>query len=143
MNPRRDSAPTALVVDDQEILARLMCKTLESDGFRVLAANNGAEALALCRGAEPPVDLLVTDYSMPGMTGFELAQEYCSFNCELSVLYVSGSWPGDDLRADLETARHVFLAKPFRQSDLLRSAKALLAMQPAVVLAAENHGVGR
>jgi CheY-like chemotaxis protein len=138
MSSLRISAPTALVVDDQEVLRILMCKTLESDGFRVLAANSGAEALTLYRGAEPPVDLLVTDYRMPGMTGLELAYECYSLNNKLSVLYVSGSMPGDDLRADLAVGRRGFLAKPFRQAELLRSVKAVLAMEPEA--AEESRG---
>src|SRR5580704_6162893 len=129
MNSRLISAAIVLVVDDQDILRLLMCKTLRSAGFRVLEASNGADALALFRDARPPVDLLVTDYRMPGMTGLELARKCCSFNRELSVLYVSGSLPGDDLRADLAGERRGFLVKPFRQAELLRSAKAILAWE--------------
>ena len=131
MHSNRSSPPTVLVVDDQEGLTRLMRQSLEHGGFQVLTANNGAEALELLRGAAPPIDLLVTDYSMPGMTGLELAQECCRIDGELGVLYVSGSSPGDDLRSDLKAARHGFLAKPFRQSELLHSARALLNMDPS------------
>lgn len=131
MNSKRSSAPTALVVDDQEALTVLMRQSLENGGFQVLTANNGADALELVRGAAPPIDLLVTDYSMPGMTGLELAQECCRIDAELGVLYVSGSSPGDALRSDLNAERHGFLAKPFRASELLRSARALLDMEPS------------
>jgi CheY-like chemotaxis protein len=137
MNSKQSSAPTVLVVDDQEVVRMLMCKTLESGGFHVMAASNGADALTLYREAEPPVDLLVTDYRMPGMTGLELARECCSLNEELSVLYISGSRPGDDLQEDLAAGRRGFLAKPFRQSDFLRTAKAVLAAEPVAVN--ENH----
>jgi CheY-like chemotaxis protein len=141
MNSKRSSAATTvLVADDQDILRLLMCKTLESGGFRVLSASNGADAFARYRDAEPPVDLLVTDYRMPGMTGLELARECCALDSELSVLYISGSSPGDDLRADLADGNRAFLAKPFRQSDLLRSAKALLAPKPVTARSPENHG---
>ena len=143
MNSRQAPAATVLVVDDQEILTLLMCKTFESGGFRVLWANNGTDALTLCRGAEPPVDLLVTDYRMPGMTGLELARECCRLNRELSVLYVSGSSPGDDLREDLAVENRAFLAKPYRQSDLLRSAKALLGTEPAGARLRENPAAPR
>jgi CheY-like chemotaxis protein len=136
MNPRKKAAATVLVADDQEILRRLICKTLETAGFRVLSAQDGTEAMNLFRTAEPAVDLLVTDYRMPGMTGLELARECCNLNEELSVLYISGSEPGDDLQAELAAGRRRFLAKPFRQSDLLRSAKAILAMEP---MAAESR----
>jgi two-component system cell cycle response regulator CpdR len=139
MNSKRISAATVLVVDDQESLTRLMSKTLENAGFHVLWANNGADALTLFRAAEPPVDLLVTDYRMPGMTGLELASECCSLNPDLGVLYVSGSSPGDDLQEDLAIPKRDFLPKPFRQSDLLRSAKAVLAMEPEAAPSRENH----
>ena len=139
MNSTQNSA-TVLVVDDQDILRVLMCKTFENSGFRVLAASNGEDAISLFRSAEPPVGLLVTDYRMPGMTGLELARKCCSFSDDLSVLYISGSSPGDDLRADLDVERRAFLAKPFRQSDLLRSAKNLLEMQPEAAPSRENHG---
>jgi len=140
MNSRRSSQATALIVDDEEILTGLMSKTLEKGGFHVLWANNGRDALTLCRGAEPPVDLLITDYKMPGMTGVELARECCSLSGELSVLYISGSWPGDDLRQDLAMGNRSFLAKPFRQSDLLRSAKALLAAEPVAAQSRQSRG---
>jgi len=140
MNSPRNAATTVLIVDDQEVLMLLMRKTLENHGFRVLWATSGRDALTLCRGAEPPVDLLVTDYRMPGMTGVELARECCRLNAGLSVLYISGSSLGDDLRADLAVGNRAFLAKPFRQSDLLRSVKAILDMEPASAPARENHG---
>jgi CheY-like chemotaxis protein len=127
----KQSSATVLVVDDQEMLRRLMCKTLETAGFRVLAADNGENALSVFRSAEPPVDLLVTDYRMPGMTGLELARECCDLDAELSVLYVSGSGPGDELQTDLAAERRRFLAKPFRQSELLHTAHAVLTREPA------------
>jgi CheY-like chemotaxis protein len=132
MKAERNTGATVLVVDDDEILRRLICKTLETDGFRVLTAINGADALTACRDAKPPVELLVTDYSMPDMTGLQLARECCSLNPELNVLYVSGSWPGDALRRDLALGRRRFLAKPFLQSELLCNARAVLDMQSEV-----------
>jgi len=132
MNSERNTTATVLVVDDDEILRHLMCKTLENGAFRVLAAGNGADALTVCQRAEPPVDLLIADYSMPGMTGLQLSRECCSFNPDLSVLHISGSWPGDELRTDLALGRRRFLAKPFRMSELLSNAKEVLDMQAEV-----------
>lgn len=141
MNPRQNEA-TVLVVDDQEILRLLMCKTLANGGFRVLEASNGADALRLYRDADPPVDLMVTDYRMPGMTGLELARECGSLSRELSVLFISGSSPGDDLQADLAMEKRAFLAKPFRQADFLRSAQALLDMEPVTARSRDTCGSG-
>ena len=142
MYSSRKSAATVLVVDDQEILRVLMCKTLERGGFDVITASNGPDALSLFRDAEPQVDLLVTDYRMPGMTGLELARECCSLNPDLNVLYISGSSPGDALRTELELERRRFLAKPFPQSDLLRNARAVLDTQPEPAPSRENYGSG-
>jgi len=139
VNSQQNSAATVLVVDDQEIVRVLMCRTLEKGGFRVLTASNGLEALNLFRSAEPAVDLLVTDYSMPGMTGLELAGECCSLNQKLRVLYVSGSSPGNDLQESLSLARRAFLPKPFRQADLLRNAKAVMETEPPPAQSRENR----
>ena len=138
MNSERNTTAMVLVVDDDEILRRLICKILENSGFRVVSASNGSDALALCRNAQSPVDLLVTDYSMPGLTGLQLASKCFSLNPELSVLYISGSWPGDALRTDLELGRRRFLAKPFPQSDLLHNARAVLDTQPEPTPSREN-----
>ena len=73
------------------------------------------------------------------MTGLEFARECCRFNDDLNVLYVSGSSPGDDLRAELAAERRAFLAKPFRQSDLLRYVKAVLGMQTVAASSREMH----
>ncbi len=139
MSSQTNSPPTVLVVDDQEVSRLVMCKTLENGGFRVLSANSGADALLLYRNARPPVDLLVTDYKMPGMSGVQLARECCSLDGELAVLYVSGSLPGDDLRSDLGMARRSFLPKPFQQSHLLNRAKEILTQEPGVVWCRENR----
>lgn len=74
------------------------------------------------------------------MTGLELARKCCSRNGALRVLYISGSSPGDDLRGDLEAPGRAFLAKPFRKTDFLRCAKAVLAMEPVAAESRENQG---
>jgi CheY-like chemotaxis protein len=126
-----DGRPRVLIVDDHNSLRNSLYKILESDGYDVLSASNGADALAICRKSIHPIELLVTDYNMPQMTGLELARECSRLNSELRVLYISGSDPDDGLRADLEGRKRSFLAKPFRGADLLRKAKELLLMETA------------
>jgi CheY-like chemotaxis protein len=140
MTSSRNSSATALVVDDLDFLRLPICKTLRSAGFRVLDASNGADALALMRDPGTPVNLLVTDYRMPGMTGVELARKCSSLNSELSILYVSASIPGDDIRTDLAKERRGFLAKPFRQAELLRRIEMLLEIESAAAPSRENRG---
>jgi CheY-like chemotaxis protein len=126
-----EARPRVLVVDDEPSLRDLVYRHLESDGYEVLAASNGPEALAICRTSDRPIELLVTDYNMPHMTGLELARECARLNAALRVLYISGANPDEKLRADLEAAQRAFLAKPFRTSELRRKAKELLSVEPA------------
>ena len=99
---------------------------LEREGYDVLAANNGAEGLAICRRSIHPVDLLITDYEMPGMSGLELARECARLCFDLRVLYVLTVPPDEHLRADLQTRDRGCLARPFRGNDLLHKTKQLL-----------------
>jgi two-component system, cell cycle response regulator CpdR len=115
-----------LLVDDESSVRDSLYTILERGGYEVLAAGNGPDGLTVFRQSRRPIDLLVTDYNMPQMSGLELARE-CSRLCgELSVLYVSGSGPDEELRAELQAGKRGFLAKPFRGAELLRKTKELL-----------------
>ncbi len=126
-------ASRILLVDDNALVRNSLYALLETDGYEVLAADNGPDGLRICRQSNRPIELLVTDYNMPEMSGVELARECCCFYCGLNVLYISGSQPDDELQADLCVPRRSFLAKPFRGDDLLRKAKELLRI---------NHSAG-
>lgn len=118
--------PRILLVDDERGVRDSLYTLLERDGYEVLAASNGPDALTIFRQSTRPIDMLVTDYNMPQMSGLELARE-CSRHCGgLKVLYVSGSRPDEKLQADLQARNRGFLAKPFRGNDLLRKARELL-----------------
>ena len=123
--------PRILVVEDENSVRDSLYTLLENNGYEVLAASNGPDGLTIFRQSVRPIDLLVTDYNMPRMSGLELARR-CSLLCnELRVLYVSGSRPDEELQTDLQAGRREFLAKPFRGAELLRKAKELLLAEPA------------
>lgn len=123
-----------LLVDDDSSVRDSLYTILERDGYEVLAASNGPDGLTVFRQSRRPIDLLLTDYSMPRMSGLELARE-CSRLCgELSVLYVSGSGPDEELRAELQAPKRGFLAKPFRGAELLRKTRELLLAESSVQL---------
>jgi len=128
--------PRILLVDDENAVRNSLYELLESNGYEVLAASNGRDGLTIFRLSIRPIDLLVTDYNMPRMSGLELARECSLLSNDLRVLYVSGTRPDEDLEADLRAGRREFLAKPFRGTELLRKAKELLLVpsveQPAL-----------
>jgi len=121
-----DMPPRILLVDDDNSIRDSLYTLLENAGYEVLAASNGPDGLTVFRQSTRPVDLLVTDYNLPQMSGLELARECSRLFPDLKVLYVSGSSADDALQADLQVSKRGFLAKPFRGDELLRKARALL-----------------
>ena len=117
-----------LLIDDERSVRDSLYTLLERCGYEVLAASNAADGLAIFRQSRPPIDLLVTDSNMPHMSGLELARECSRLRSELSVLYVSGSRPDEELEADLQAANRGFLAKPFSGAELLRKTRELLVL---------------
>ncbi|SFP47257.1 hybrid sensor histidine kinase/response regulator [Sphingomonas rubra] len=106
---------TAMVVDDEDLVRQSTAHMMGELGYRVIEARSGEEALRLFADGEP-IDVLVTDHLMPGMTGTELATTIRARNPQTRVLVVSGYADGKGISASLPR-----LAKPFRQSDLART----------------------
>ena len=111
---------TVLVVDDELVVRTLLGSALRQQGYRVVTAEDGPDALGLFGSGLRP-DLLLTDIVMPGMTGVELADQLTSLLPDLPVIFMSGFT--DDLRcADGSRREDVrFLAKPFRIAELTRA----------------------
>jgi DNA-binding response OmpR family regulator len=123
------------VVENDEQVRRLTGEVLGQCGYRVLAARDGAEALALgerCRGR---IQLLLTDLALPQMSGWHLAQRLRALSPGLKVLYVSGLLPGEFERLEVGSgpaaAASDFLQKPFTSPALLARVRDVLDGRPA------------
>jgi len=86
----RKRGETILVVEDEEIVRDLVCSVLREEGYRVLAADRGSEAVRLMREAAAPVDLLISDVVMPESNGSVVAREVHAISPQARVLFVSG-----------------------------------------------------
>jgi PAS domain S-box-containing protein len=118
---------TVLFVEDEVALRDLMHRVLTKGGYRVLAAGDGLEALALVEGHPQRIDLVVTDVIMPRMSGPELAARLRARDPGIRLLYVSG-YTADQLRSaqtDLG-ADATLLPKPFTSDGLLRKVREVL-----------------
>ena len=81
---------TILLVEDESNLRRLACQFLQTQGYKVLEAADGAAAVQICAAHRGDIDLLLTDVIMPGMNGRELAKRLLSLRPTVKVLYMSG-----------------------------------------------------
>ncbi len=115
-------APTAegtlLLVEDEESVRRLARRVLEGVGYRVLEAASGAEALRVVEEWEGPLDLVVTDVIMPGMSGQELSARLRERRPTLRILYVSGYTDDAILQHGTLLPNTGFLQKPFTPGTL-------------------------
>ena len=118
---------TILLVENEYALRELMRRFLEGSGYAVLNARDGDEALAVATAHPTPIDLLLTDVVMPGMSGFALASRVAALHAETKVLYISGY--ADDyevIREGLTDSGRPFLLKPFSQADLFKKVDEVL-----------------
>ena len=113
-----------LVVDDELSNAEVLALILHEEGFQVMVAGDGRQALERIEEAAP--DLLITDYMMPGMSGVELARAVRQLprHRNLPVLLMSGA-AASMLNAHARDY-NAYLRKPFDIEELLRAVQALL-----------------
>jgi PAS domain S-box-containing protein len=117
---------TILVVEDEEQVRGLLEAILRRAGYRVLSAPGGAEALELIARSDAPVQLLLTDVVMPGMSGPALAQRLLALRPALKVIYISGyAYEEIDDRGVLDAGTQ-FLAKPVTPDALTRKVREVL-----------------
>ncbi|HYQ28876.1 MAG TPA: ATP-binding protein, partial [Polyangiaceae bacterium] len=126
LSAARGRGETVLVAEDDPSVRTLVKSVLERNGYRVLVAEDGLEALELARRERGRIDLLLTDVVMPGMNGRALRDALLQSYPELRVLFMSG-YTGDVLTGLGELERDVSLVpKPFTPETLLGSIRKLL-----------------
>jgi len=115
-------ASTVLLVDDDDAVREVTANMLESFGLTVVQSRNGIEALTRI---SPTIDLLVTDYAMPGMTGGELATLIRKVDPVLPVLFITGYADTDVLGLSNATV----VQKPFSEQTLKEKIWLVLAQR--------------
>lgn len=123
---KTDNFETVLVVEDEDIVRDLVCAVLEDQGYNVLCARDGLEALDMAEDCDGPIHLLVTDVIMPHMNGHELAGKLSQLRPDMKILYVSGysdNEIGDHGQLD---PRYELLQKPFTPQTLARKIREVI-----------------
>jgi len=116
---------TILLVEDEAPVRAVTRQLLERNGYTVLEAADGPAALALVDGGRGnlPVDLLLTDVIMPGMSGRELANQLKARWPTIRVLFMSGYTDDAVVRHGMLEPGLAYLEKPFRPAALLRKVR--------------------
>ena len=115
-----------LVVDDEQGLRDLVCRTLRAEGYRTLEAAHGGEALEMVESGPETIDLVVTDVVMPGMDGRELGRRLARSRPTLPILYMSAYEENDIFQRGSPRTSAPFLQKPFPRDGLINSVEQLL-----------------
>jgi len=114
-----------LLVDDELPVRTFIAKILQREGFEILEAGDGLDALAVLQQMSGDVDVLVTDIKMPRMTGIELVEKVKAEFPGVPVVYISGEHLQEQLHNP--SRRVVFLQKPFRPQAMLDAIRAVTA----------------
>lgn len=111
--------PTILLIDDDQEVRNCLGEILARSGYTVLSHGDGRTALQLLRGRRR-VDLIITDYSMPGMDGIELVRSLKEMNSSTPVVYMTGIGGLDNYLQARELGISCYVKKPVRAKELLK-----------------------
>jgi len=115
-----------LVVEDEEVVLKLVRSILERAGYKVLTARNGVDALRMVEEHREPLHLLLTDVVMPGMSGRALADAAQSLRQDLRVLFTSGYTDDAIVHHGVLQAGAHLLEKPYSRKTILAAVRNVL-----------------
>jgi CheY-like chemotaxis protein len=113
-----------LVVEDEEYVRDFVRAALETHGYDVLCASNGAEGLDICKTRAGEIDAVLTDMVMPTMGGKAMAERLRASGAQIPIVFMSGYT--EDSLADAPPGATAFLAKPFGPPALLETLRGVL-----------------
>ena len=116
-----------LVVEDEEHLAVGIKYNLEAEGFQVTTVGNGLVALKAIESQSLPVDLIVLDLMLPGMSGYEVCEQVRQSGKRMPILMLSARTLSEDRTRGFEVGASQYLVKPFELEELLARIKNLLS----------------
>jgi two-component system, cell cycle sensor histidine kinase and response regulator CckA len=124
--PPARGSETILLVEDEPAVRNVAIRVLMNQGYFVLAASSGEEALALAEKVGGAIDLILTDVVMPDLGGPELVAQLLERWPGISTVYMSGYAEGDKARVGIQESSTSFLQKPFSASSLTVTVREVL-----------------
>jgi CheY-like chemotaxis protein len=114
---------TILLVEDEDIVRKLVNEILTANGYNVLEASGGKAALEVCRSYDGPIHMLLTDLIMPGISGTELRSSVVKQFPEIKVLFMSGYTDDAVTLRGVLTSDIEYIEKPFTPDGLSRKVR--------------------
>jgi CheY-like chemotaxis protein len=124
------ATPRVLFVEDTDALRVSAVRILRAEGYVVAEARHGQDALNVIERAALPFDVVLTDVTMPVMSGYKLGRLLAHSDPSLPVLYMSSAPSAAMVRCGLPAGPTPFLRKPFLPEELIREVAALVALSP-------------
>ncbi len=122
------SGPLVFIVDDEELIGNVLTLSLAAHNYRTRLFHDPATALEEFRRSDLKPDILITDFNMPGMTGFELIRQCKAIESQLKTILCSGTVEPAYLKP-LTPRPDAFISKPFSVATLIGTIKGLLPQQ--------------
>jgi len=136
--PAGDVAPAVLVVDDHDFVRLAARRSLEKEGYRVVLASSGEQALEFLAAAPASFSLLLSDVDLPKLSGPELIERARALIPDLRCLLMSGIDPLELVRTgEVQSAAHV-IKKPFRPTELVDRVGRALVPSPIVLVVEDD-----
>ncbi len=117
---------TILVVDDEEMVRKTTRDILEHFGYSVVLADNGEQALKVCRNRGDEIDLVILDVNMPGMGGRQCMDELLQLNPDMNIIVASGCLQEVSENDRTVSGSKEFVEKPFKVESLLEAVRKVL-----------------
>jgi PAS domain S-box-containing protein len=123
---RTEGSETILLVEDEQAVRTVATRVLRNQGYFVLPACNGEEALSLAEQVSGAIDLILTDVIMPDMAGPAMVGQMLEKWPDIRIMYMSGYAQNDKIRAEMADRDTSFLQKPFSADSLLLTVREVL-----------------
>ena len=115
-----------LIVDDEDFVTMLAQRVLTDEGYRVVTARDGFQAIDLYRRLKEQIELIILDFTMPVMDGSDVFEELLQINPKVPVVLSSGFAEQERLRSMLARGLRGFIPKPYTQQKLLTQIRSVL-----------------